>query len=164
MSPAERSQIEQACSETIERFGSAFATPYGWAAKCLDKFRPTFADIEKAVELDHLRAHYQMASHSIHADPKGVFFQLGLMDETSLLLTGPSNVGLTDQGHAAAISLVQASAPLVILNPTLDNIIALRIMLELEREVGQSFIEAQERLVREQDPIASEQGVGQPDF
>jgi hypothetical protein len=147
LEPSELSDVEHAYKAVVARFGGAFTTQYGWAAQQFGIKKPSFSDIERAAGVDHLRAHYRMASHNVHANPKGVFFKLGLLEEADLLLAGPSNAGLADPGHSAAISLVQTSTPLGLLHPTLDNIVALRIMLELERESGQAFGAAHQQLV-----------------
>jgi hypothetical protein len=75
-----------------------------------------------------------------------VFFKLGLIEEMEIILAGPSIFGLADPGQSAAISLVQTSAELALLHPTLDNIIILKIMHALEGEVGQAFIDAHQKL------------------
>ena len=71
------------------------------------------------------------------------------MEVDMWLLAGPSNVGLADPGHSAAISLVQTSTPLGLLQPTLDNIVALRIMAELEGEIGRAFGDANQQLAND---------------
>jgi hypothetical protein len=150
--PLEESEIvaaERSYDAVIARFGGPFGTQYGWAAQQLKSSRPSFSDIERAVGIDHFRAHYRMASHNVHANPKGVFFKLGLLEESDLLLAGPSNAGLADPGHSAAISLVQASTPLGLLHPTLDNLTVLRSMVELENEIGRAFGEAHQQLVND---------------
>ncbi|MEX2304183.1 MAG: hypothetical protein WD733_24785, partial [Bryobacterales bacterium] len=81
----------------------------------------------------------------VHANSKG-FFKLGLLEESQVLLAGASNAGLTDPGHSAAISLVQISTDLVMLQPTLDNIVASYIMLQLVDEIGEAFHQAQKQL------------------
>jgi hypothetical protein len=104
--PAERKAVQDACDAAIARFGPGFAKgDYGWAGHHLNMVQPTFRDIEQAAGIDHLRAHYRMASHNVHANPKGVFFKLGLLPDSQMLLAGPSNAGLADPGHGAAISL-----------------------------------------------------------
>ena len=77
-----------------------------------------------------------MASHNVHANPKGVFFKLGMLAESQVLLAGPSNAGLADPGHGAALSLSRVTAALVGLQqpPTLDNLdnnVALLMMVQL---------------------------------
>jgi hypothetical protein len=82
----------------LNRFGDSYKNDYGWAASLLNKKRPTFSDIEESINLDHYRPYYKMASHNIHADTKGIYFRLGLLNnsDNSILLAGPSNYGLTD--------------------------------------------------------------------
>jgi hypothetical protein len=90
----------------IAKYGPDFAKgDYGWAGHHLGKTKPTFRNIEAAMQIDHFRAHYRLASHNVHANPKGVFFKLGTLAESQVLLAGPSNAGLADPGHGAAISL-----------------------------------------------------------
>jgi hypothetical protein len=149
LEPSEVEAVERAYEDLIGRFGRSFGTQYGWAAEQLGLKRPTLSDIKRAVGIDHLRAHYRLASHNVHANPKGVFFKLGLLEEENLLLAGPSNAGLEDPGHSAAISLVQTSTPLGLLHPTFDNIVALRIMFLLEHEIGQTFGDAHQQLLHD---------------
>jgi len=135
-------QLEDDFAAVITRFGPTFKEQYGWAAQQLGNPKPTFADIERAARIDHLRAHYRMASHNVHANPKGVFFKLGLLHETHILLSGPSNAGLADPGHGAAISLAQVSTTLSLLHPTLDTNVSLRVIAQLVHEVGEMFGQA----------------------
>jgi len=144
--PAELKALESSYAALTTRFGRDFTKPYGWAAYHLGIPNPTFADIERKVGIDHLRAHYRMASHNVHAKPKGVFFKLGLLDESEILLSGPSNAGLTDPGHSAAISLIQGSTTLHEIFPALDTLVALKMMLQLEDEIGDSFGKAHSKL------------------
>lgn len=141
-------EIERAAEEALVRFGAAFKNEYGWAAEALGKKAPRITDLERAVGVDHMRAHYRMASHNVHANPKGLFFKLGLLRELDVLLAGPSNAGLTDPGHSAAISLSQVSAALLTLTPTLDNIVKLKVMSALEQQIGDAFHAAHAELAR----------------
>jgi hypothetical protein len=43
--------------------------------------------------LDYLRPYYKLASHNVHAQPKGILFKLGLVQNQDILLAGPSNYG-----------------------------------------------------------------------
>lgn len=146
MSESEFDEVRQAFEKAVKRYGAPFKTQYGWAADTLDLKQPTLRDIERTTGIDHLRAHYRMASHNVHANPKGVFFKLGLVDETDILLAGPSNAGLADPGHSAAISLMHVSTALGLIQPTLDSLVALRVLARLEDEVGDAFTEAHRQL------------------
>ena len=104
----------------LARYGREYGGPYGWAASVLSN--PSFTDVEREVGLDHLRPFYRLASHNVHADPKGVFFKLGLFPgNEDLLLAGPSPAGLADPGHGAAISLGQVTTSLLTMRPNIDR-------------------------------------------
>lgn len=90
--------VKKSYNAVIAKFGPEFAKgDYGWAGHHIGKTRPTFKDIE-TVRIDHFRAHYRLASHNVHANPKGVFFALGMLPETQVLLAGSGNAGLADPG------------------------------------------------------------------
>ena len=142
MTEGEMLEVRAAFDDVVRTYGAPFATPYGWAAHQLQNPRPTFADIERAADVDHLRAHYRLASHNVHSNPKGIFFQLGLLPETPLLLAGASNAGFMEPGQATAMSLVQITASLVTLQPTLDNAIVLRALSRLSADIPHALGEA----------------------
>jgi hypothetical protein len=139
--------VQKAYDTVIAKFGPDFGKgDYGWAGHHLGKAKPTFKDIERAAGIDHLRAHYRMASHNVHANPKGVFFKLGMLAESQVLLAGPSNAGLTEPGQCAALSLAQVSTTLGMLQPTLDNNVALQMIAQLVHEIAEAFGQAHDRL------------------
>src|SRR5262249_48456603 len=73
-------RLEQRYQDLITKYKKPFAGPYGWASEKLnhhDKHKTTFADIEAAVNIDHLRPYYKLASHPVHANPKGICFKIG---------------------------------------------------------------------------------------
>ena len=101
------------------------------------------------MDVEHLRPYYRLASHDVHANPKGVFFKLGLLDETELLLAAGSNAGLADPGSNTAVSLVQACSSLMSLQPSLNSMATIRTLLALEDETSLAFQAAHEKLVSE---------------
>lgn len=150
MTDAELRNIESAYQAALQKYGKAFGQQFGWAAGYVGKMqRPTIADIQKAANIDHFSPYYKMASHNVHANPKGVFFKLGLVGESEVLLTGPSNAGLTDPGHAAALSLMQISSALMNQSPIADNMVAVKIMQRLADEIGQALLAAHKKLVED---------------
>lgn len=149
MADSEFEAIEKAHDDAIRRYGKSFGCSYGWAAEAVGISRPTVKDLERAAGIDHLRPYYRMASHNVHANPKGVFFKLGLMDESDLLLAGASNAGLADPGHSAAISLLHVSVALGLVEPSLDSLIGLRILSRLTDEIGEAFGDANRRLAED---------------
>jgi hypothetical protein len=126
----------------IQKYGKKFADHYGWASYLFPGHkRVGFAAIEKDVELDHMRPYYKWASQNIHSGSKGMRNRLGLCEaKEDILLVGQSNSGMTDPAHATAISLSQITIDLLMLKPNLDHVIMMNIILDYEKEVGQSFL------------------------
>ncbi len=145
---SELKDIRTAYSAALNRFGQPFGGNYGWASDALKKKNPTFADIERHVRFEHFRPYYKMASHNVHAEPKGAFHRLGL-PEGGLLLAGPSDAGLADPGQNTALSLTKTTSTLLSLKCTLDIMVGLKIMLTLSDDVGKAFILAQEQYSNE---------------
>jgi hypothetical protein len=143
----------------LKRFGNNYQSDYGWASGVTKSNNPTFKDIEKCAGLKHLRPYYKMACNNVHANPKGIFFKLGLYPESGdILLAGPSNVGLTDPGQLAALSLVQITITLLVHQPNIDGLIVCKMLMTLEREIGQAFLKAENSI---KDKIAHNNGVKQ---
>ena len=142
--PAEK--IEQLLAERnrlVDRFGNSFTGEYGWAAKAINKTRPTFRDIEEHVGVDHMRPYYRMASDNVHANAHATFHRLGLgLDQLGgqTLLAGPSNMGLADPGHSTALSLGQVTINLICMQQGLCSSLLASIILKLQDRIGDSFL------------------------
>lgn len=144
--PKELKVVADAYQALIAKYGPEFGTPQGWAAKHLKKARPSIADIQEGSGIDHLGPYYKIASQAVHASAKALSFKLGGLRDARALNAGPSNAGLTDPGHSTAISLIQISSALMEFAPTLDSIVLMKIMQQLETEIGHSLLAAQVQL------------------
>lgn len=152
----ELNAMESACKHLVDRFGAAYKNEYGWAAAVIDKKKPSFRDIEENTRLERLRPYYRMASYNVHANPKSVFFKLGLSpDGPDILLAGPSNMGLADPGQLAAISLGQITVALLTTKTDIDRLVTSRILMELMDEIGREFVETQ--MILEEDGLSESQ-------
>ena len=144
--PITRKEFEELKAERdklVARFGTPFKEEYGWAASTLGKKRPTIADIEESVDLEHWRPYYGMASDNVHANAHGAYYRLGSsLRPGAILLAGPSNAGLADPGHSTAISLNQITTELLTTKSTFDNIVISNILLKLADEIGEAFLKA----------------------
>ena len=148
---SEMNHFEAERSKLLDRFGKSFDGHYGWAAHILkpktnEPIR-SFADIEESV-LPHLQPYYQLESHNVHAKSKGIYHRLGLMDEREVLLAGASDTGLAEPGQNAALFLSQATTVLGLLHVTFETTTMMKLMRQLQCEVGDSFIRAHRQLVR----------------
>lgn len=142
--------LEASYQETKLRFGKDFTFQYGWAAHHLAKSNPTFADLEEASGIDHLRPYYRLASHNVHANIKGLLFKVGLLSEIDVLLAGPSNAGLAEPGHSTALSLNHVTMSLMNIDQTLDTLVAMQVMALLANEIGEAFGQAHLKLERDE--------------
>lgn len=88
----------------------------------------------------------------MHAGAKG-FYRIGLIGKEDILITGPTNAGLADPGHSAAIALNQVSTTLWDLDPVFDNLVTMKVMHELTAEIGEAFIKAHRKLERDERAI-----------
>jgi hypothetical protein len=142
----ELAQVKLAFEKVIQKHGTNFRHSYGWAALDLKIKKPSFADIEKAAGFEHFRPFYRMASHPTHANPKGILFQIGMIDGVGTLPVGPTNYGLADAGQNTGLTLSQATAALITLAPTFDSLLAIEVMTELSSDIANAFVAAQLRI------------------
>ncbi|MXX93225.1 MAG: hypothetical protein F4Y63_07230 [Chloroflexi bacterium] len=158
LSQFEFNRLETRRNCLVAKYGKPFKENYGWAASALKKNSPSFADIEDAVDLEHWRPYFKMASDNTHANAHGMMFQLGIADHQigKVMLAGPSNAGLADPGHWTAISLQQVTLNLLTTKTSLDSVVVMLILEELQDEIGDAFLEAHRALEAE---IQKNQGV-----
>jgi hypothetical protein len=139
-SPSEMHEFRADYDSVVAKYGTDFATEYGWAAKAIGIKCPTFADIEKSIDLAHWRPYFKMACHSVHAGPQALGFSLG--SPTGQPYAGASNAGLADPGHSTAISLTLATSSFLTLRTNLDGLVACQIMRRLTDDIGREFLKA----------------------
>lgn len=153
--PEELDALERQYEAVVARFGPEFKNQYGWAAKALGSPNPTFADIERRVDLDKWRPFYRMACHSVHAGAHGVQFSLGIPAASEhRFLAGASNAGLCDPGHSTAISLTLATVSFLNLDPNLDRLVVCQVMRLLTDEIGQALLKTHAEVEAESEQRA----------
>lgn len=149
--PSEMAEMEKAKDDVVARFGPLInKKDYGWATGVGGCKEPSFADLESASGLGHLRSYYKWASHEVHADAKGVFANVVNSGYGNVLLTGPSNVGLSDPGQSALISLSQITTFLLVRGgqtPGPKTVIGMQAVLKMLNRACDSFA-AGERAVK----------------
>ena len=134
--------------ELKNRYGAPFLEDYGWAADTLQNKRPTFAAIEQAVDLDHLRPYFRLASNTVHAGAKGTYYRIGLTEQNEVILAGATNYGLEDPAQLVALSLAQLSTVLLSLHSNTDSIVWTRALSELADRVSKKFCAIGRRIRR----------------
>jgi len=142
----EIAEVTTAVKDLCEHFGAKFKQRNGWASEALHKDDPTFADIEKATNFDHMRAHYKLASHNVHAEPKGIVFKLGAPTRTRgeiCMLPGPSDTGFIDPADCTALSLYQLTSALLTIGISSNPIwgVVIKVLDVLRQEIVLAFLE-----------------------
>lgn len=138
-------QIQQACQIAENELGRRLKSDWDWAGPFLGKDRPTFADVEKEVELDHWRPRYKWACQHTHAGFVRPDRLLGMSEARSpLFLVGASNSGLTDPIQMTAISLLQVTTNFLLFpEPNLDRLVFANTLTQFVDEVCDSAVRVQ---------------------
>jgi hypothetical protein len=156
ISATKMTKIRQNATKNISKYGKSFASQYGWSAELLKMKRPTFVELEKRAHSDQYRSHYKWASDGVHAGPKAIFKPELKIGKQKIILAGPSNGGLADPGHAAAMSLGRVTANVAALNPIFDIDVSIRILTILIDEVGKKFLSCHKELERDEKDHAND--------
>jgi Family of unknown function (DUF5677) len=139
-------------AKVIQRFGNKFGEENGWAAHHLkvgERQRVTFARLEEEAGDAMMRSPYKMASYNVHASPKGVYFKLGSLEGSPVLLAGASNAGLTDPAQHTAVSLAEITLLIIGDSPIFDDIVIGKIVARLEAEILPELGKADRKLRRD---------------
>jgi hypothetical protein len=152
MSKKETAKIRTDYAKVLRRFGKKFGEEHGWAAHHLtvkDTERITFARLEEEVGGAMMPSPYKMASYNVHASPKGVYFKLGSLGGSPVLLAGASNVGLIEPAQNAAVSLAEITLLVIGDSSVFDDIVTSKIVARLEADIPLEFAKADRKLRRD---------------
>jgi hypothetical protein len=147
------------CEQLKKKYGDAFSGGYGWAAEVVraklssHKGSINFNHLEQAADQSHMRSYYRFASHSIHPTSKGLQYEIGLIRQGEVFLSGPSNYGLAEPANASCSSLKQATTALLMLKPNRQRLASLMALDNMIRETTTAFSKAEQRIVREDSEI-----------
>ncbi len=98
-------ELETHYTELRDRYGGSYTSRYGWAGEVLGNPKPNFRNIAQSIDMDFWKPYFRMASHGVHATPRGGFFDIGLPSNVEAIPAGPSHFGLADPGQNSLISL-----------------------------------------------------------
>lgn len=161
--PPEQQEVDAVRAERdglCARYGNIYGKNYGWAAAALEITDPKkqikFGYIESESGIDHLRPFYKMASHGIHSESKGIYWNIGTAGRSGTL-AGASDTGFCDPAHATLISLHQCTVCFVMTKPDIEDVMITKAMGVLLDEAGQTFLDIQKNLeVKEREQEAKE--------
>lgn len=139
----------------LEKYGSSFTKPYSWAKELFPKKdRIYFSDLEKKAGIDHLSIYYKQANYQVHTSPTGLYNSLGNIQDDRVkqyaYVLGPSNYGLSTPGQLTAISLMQITTSLLLLNSNIDRVIRVIILQKLVDDAINEFDKIQAEIEEEE--------------
>ncbi|WP_123812192.1 DUF5677 domain-containing protein [Ottowia oryzae] len=146
----QRSAIELRYKAAIDRFGKAFASPYGWAADALELKKPTFKDLQEKAGHQAMNSYYKLASFNVHAGARSLFFNLSSIGTQEILLAGRSNAGLFEPGVRTAQTLALITSLYVEPGSDMDRLTELKTILRIRDAVMPALKAADELLHRDE--------------
>ncbi|RUQ78840.1 DUF5677 domain-containing protein [Legionella septentrionalis] len=128
--------------EAVSKYGKEFTKQYGWASPYITTSgKIGFKTLVKNIGFEHWEFYYSKSSNAVHVTPYGMNNKLALSENfQQVLVVGQSNQGMIEPGHAASVSLTHITALLLQYRETLDHIIIMKIISEIEHEIGDKFL------------------------
>lgn len=128
-----------------KRNDEGFEKPFGWAKNLPG--RSNWKTLEGLARLNHLRPFYSLASHGIHATPRGGDLSyIVLNDGTPALAAGPTTAGLAEPASAAALSFTEITTVFVtnsfVREPDLSRIAAAKALHRLREILDEQLAQA----------------------
>ncbi|MER9948502.1 DUF5677 domain-containing protein [Mesorhizobium sp. M0047] len=152
----EQRSIDMEFSESIASYGTEFASPYGWAAKRLNKRKPTFKDLQEEAGRAGMNAYYKMASFNVHAGARTMFFRLSSFGRDNVLVAGRTNAGLVEPAQHTAYSLLQITTLLTGSLKNLDRILEIQTFIKIRDAIPKAFMRADRKLRRDEAAYQNE--------
>jgi hypothetical protein len=150
-------EIERLYQVAIERYGLPFKTPYGWAAESLGKKKPTFQDLEQAVNWNALPPDYKQSSQKVHAGISGAIRSLAGFGGGWFIHSGSSNAGLEVPAVHTAYSLLQVTSLVFGNKSDLTTQARMHCMLEFRDAVERECNKAAKKLYKDEYKIRKEE-------
>lgn len=139
---SEMKVIRREYDGVIARYGSDFASHYGWAAEYLKNRSPRFVHLENAASGARMRSGYKFASYNVHASASSFRHNLSDLRGEGLSSAGASNAGLAQPGHLTAVSLLRITYLLIENLRALEVIALVNSLITLREETITAFWEA----------------------
>jgi hypothetical protein len=147
-SEEEIQKIRSICLKLEEEYGKEFKEKFGWASPAIltksgkPNPNPDFSTLKNDVKLEHLKPYYKMASYAVHADSKGILFNISYRPEERVIPSGSSIFGLADPGQLAAISLIHVNTALLVSKPMVMRMTYAVAMQKLLKDIKNAFFKS----------------------
>lgn len=135
-------QHDELIAQYDYQYGKEYGKHWGWAAPWLPTGkkgkvpRVTFRMLEEYVKLDHFRPYYAWASQRIHPMAISLVNDFATSESTeNVILVGASDAGMAVPAHSTAVSLVQITSALSLLDINFDKLCHLEAFVHIEKEI-----------------------------
>lgn len=145
----ERKSIEADHAAVLDKYGPYFLHPYGWAAKHLNLKKPTFKNLQETAYREGMNSYYKLASFSIHASARSLFFNLSAIGDEDQILAGRSNAGFVDPGTRTAATLVLITSLYVGQTTDFKQVCLLQAIIHIRDAVGPALQRSANRLMKD---------------
>lgn len=153
----ELSDLKDVIKKLKTEHGDSFISKNGWYAHLISKNNErNFSTIMERVDMKHMGYWYKQACIKVHAGSDSLYQNLGLLNQNNLILSGPSNLGLSIPGQNIAISLAQTTNNLLLSIPNKDRLYIGRSLIEYAQIIQNQFIICQEKLIDDEINIKRE--------
>ena len=98
----ELSRLRKERDDAVKRYGKPFKRSFGWAAHLVPGSFRGLASLEEMADLEHNRPYFELACINVHADPRGLFWSMGLPNDVSGALAGATDAGSLYRGSLPA--------------------------------------------------------------
>ncbi|MDD2888567.1 MAG: DUF5677 domain-containing protein [Aliarcobacter sp.] len=129
--------LQNEVDSLVKKYGEPYKIgDFGWAASILNQKKVTFFDIEKSINFSNMRLIYKNACDDIHSGSLRLFYQLGLKNDEQDLLSGSSNLGISEPCHFTSITLNVIISNLILKEPpSIEYLSNAKLYLKLQQEI-----------------------------
>jgi hypothetical protein len=151
----ERQELEARCEALVDRYGTGYASDFGWAVPLVSGNKPGLRDLERLAALDDARVSYSWASREVHADSLGTHMNEFERQGERAYLAGATNLGqvepLTEAVRSAGITTVALASRTMRQSPSTHMaVLALKVLgdqiVEGLNDGDERIIEREQRL------------------
>jgi hypothetical protein len=138
----------------VAKYEPGYREDWGWAKPLFQSelHRPKFDELETLAGLGHNKPYVKLSHHAIHSGASGTIDILELHGGGEVMLTGPSNAGLSEPAHGTLIALYQVTVAFLLNGPNEvlpDDVLVLKALTLLLNQAGSAFGECHVQLTNE---------------
>jgi len=154
-SASDMAEFQADYDEIVGQYEPGYKEGWGWSKPLFQSqsHRPKFGELETLAGLGHNKPYVKLSHHAIHSGASGAIDILELHGDGEMMLTGPSNGGLSEPGQGTLIALYQVTVALLLNGPNdvlPDDLWVLKALAHLLDEAGSAFGECHAQLMNEE--------------